>query len=195
MLMFWLFALLFGLLSFAIGYALLDAGIVNAIIGGVLTVLVLRGVFSVVKRMLVLHEAIAPESEPELRTLETNRYIFWRRVLILGALLGLVSVGAASLGLTAVDLLQIALQVVSQIVILLLFMVSNFALFFGPFLLFGRMGRQTVEPGDANWEVKIEDVRGQKSAVNEMVRILRLMEQGRNYVKAGGKRERGILMV
>src|SRR5918912_2395868 len=74
-------------------------------------------------------------------------------------------------------------------------MVSNFGIFFGPFLLFGRMGRQTIEPGDANWEVKIEDVRGQKSAVNEMVRILRLMEQGRNYVKAGGKRERGILMV
>jgi len=43
--------------------------------------------------------------------------------------------------------------------------------------------------------VKIEDVRGQKSAVGEMVRILRLMEQGRNYVKAGGKRERGVLMV
>src|SRR5918912_2835965 len=74
-------------------------------------------------------------------------------------------------------------------------MVSNFGIFFGPFLLFGRMGRQTIEPGDANWEVKIEDVRGQKSAVDEMKRILKLIEQGRNYVKAGGKRERGVLMV
>src|SRR2546423_13520693 len=57
------------------------------------------------------------------------------------------------------------------------------------------MGRETLQPGDANYGVKIEDVRGQKSPVAEMQRILRLMEQGRNFVKAGGKRERGVLMV
>jgi len=72
---------------------------------------------------------------------------------------------------------------------------ANFALFFGPFLLFARLGRETYRPGDANYEVRIADVRGQKSAVNEMQRILRLIEQGRSYVKAGGKRERGVLMV
>src|SRR5258707_9016801 len=68
-------------------------------------------------------------------------------------------------------------------------------IFFGPFLLFGRMGRETLEAGDANYDVKMADVRGQKSAVNEMMRILKLIESGRNYVKAGGKRERGVLMV
>src|SRR2546423_6337734 len=57
------------------------------------------------------------------------------------------------------------------------------------------MGRETLQPGDANYGVKIEDVRGQKSPVAEMQRILRLMEQGRNFVKAGGKRERGVVMV
>ncbi len=68
-------------------------------------------------------------------------------------------------------------------------------LFFGPFVLFSRLGRETLEPGDANYEVKLEDVRGQKAAVEEMKRILHLIEHGRNYVKAGGKRERGVLMV
>jgi cell division protease FtsH len=43
--------------------------------------------------------------------------------------------------------------------------------------------------------VNIEDVRGQKAAVGEMRRILKLIEHGRLYVKAGGKRERGVLMV
>jgi ATP-dependent Zn protease len=57
------------------------------------------------------------------------------------------------------------------------------------------MGRETYRPGDANYDVKLADVRGQKSAVAEMQRILRLIEQGRTYVKAGGKRERGVLMV
>src|SRR3989442_122879 len=74
-------------------------------------------------------------------------------------------------------------------------MVANFMLFFGAFFIYGRIGRNYVDPGEANYEVKIEDVRGQKSAVEEMRRILTLMEQGRNYVRAGGKRERGVLMV
>src|SRR2546423_6822107 len=74
-------------------------------------------------------------------------------------------------------------------------MLANFAILFGRFLLFGKMGRETLVPGDANYGVQIEDVRGQKAAVAEMVRILKLMEQGRNYVRAGGKRERGVLFV
>src|SRR5437588_117413 len=72
---------------------------------------------------------------------------------------------------------------------------ASYVLFFGPFLIFGMMGRQTIQPDDANYDVKMDDVRGQKAAVNEMRRILRLIEQGRNFVKAGGKRERGVLMV
>src|SRR3989442_65862 len=71
----------------------------------------------------------------------------------------------------------------------------NFAILFGPFLAYGAMGRDVTLPDDANFEVKMEDVRGQQSAVSEMRRILRLFEQGRNYTKAGGKRERGVLMV
>src|SRR5438034_3541483 len=38
-----------------------------------------------------------------------------------------------------------------------------FLIFFGPFVLFSKMGRQTLQPGDANYEVKIEDVRDRKS--------------------------------
>src|SRR5438067_4916575 len=52
-----------------------------------------------------------------------------------------------------------------------------------------------INPDDANFGVSMDDVRGQKPAVNEMKRILRLIEHGRLFTKAGGKRERGVLMV
>jgi ATP-dependent Zn protease len=68
-------------------------------------------------------------------------------------------------------------------------------LFLGPFYIYTRIGKTMILPDDANFGVNMEDVRGQKAAVTEMKRILRLIEHGRLYVKAGGKRERGVLMV
>src|SRR6185437_9186397 len=68
-------------------------------------------------------------------------------------------------------------------------------LFFGPFYIYTRIGKTIINPDDANFGVDIEDVRGQKAAVKEMRRILDLIEHGRLFVKAGGKRERGVLMV
>jgi len=74
-------------------------------------------------------------------------------------------------------------------------LVANFLLFFGPFLLFARMGKETYEPGDTSWDTKISDVRGQKAAVSEMQRLLNLFNEGRKFVEAGGKREKGAIMV
>src|SRR5256885_4797356 len=79
--------------------------------------------------------------------------------------------------------------------ILLVSLPINLLALFGPFYLYTRIGKTIVSPDDANFGVQIDDVRGQKSAVNEMRRILNLIEHGRLYVKAGGKRERGVLMV
>ncbi|MDQ6691704.1 MAG: AAA family ATPase [Candidatus Dormibacteraeota bacterium] len=171
-----------------------------AFLAGVITVLALRGAFSYARRALVLREAIADENDPDKRTLETNRYIFWRRIFALALLIGLYIEGAGLvMGLDPMAALVILpgllVQGLGTVVQLGALLLANFMLFFGPFLLFGKMGRETLEPGDANYDVKVEDVRGQKAAVTEMVRILRLIEQGRNFVKAGGKRERGVLMV
>lgn len=77
---------------------------------------------------------------------------------------------------------------------LIMLMVANFMLFFGPFLLYGRIGLDVTEPGDANWNVKVSDVRGQKSAVEEMQKILKLIDRGHEFVAQGGTRERGVLM-
>jgi len=88
--------------------------------------------------------------------------------------------------------LQLAL---TQLVYLFFLLGANFMLFFGPFYLYTRIGKTMINPDDANFGVSMEDVRGQKAAVGEMKKILRLIEHGRLFVKAGGKRERGVLMV
>src|SRR4029077_6722412 len=72
---------------------------------------------------------------------------------------------------------------------------ATFVLFPGPSYTYTRIGKTMINPDDANFGVNMDDVRGQRGAVIEMRRILRLIEHGRLYVKAGGKRERGVLMV
>src|SRR5205814_9438784 len=86
-------------------------------------------------------------------------------------------------------------QVFTQLIYLFFLLGANFLLFFGPFYIYTRIGKTIINPDDANFGVSIEDVRGQKAAVKEMRRILDLIEHGRMFVKAGGKRERGVLMV
>jgi ATP-dependent Zn protease len=199
MIVFWIFAVVMAATAFAYGL-LLQWGPVGSFLFALAAILILRGLLSWVRRTLVLGERIADEPTAAKRTLETNRYIFWRRTTVLGVL-ALLYFGGAFFGFglgfleALVALVSLAGQGLLLVVQLGALFLANFALFFGPFLLFARMGRETYRPGDANYDVKLADVRGQKSAVAEMQRILRLIEQGRTYVKAGGKRERGVLMV
>src|SRR5262249_44722398 len=80
-----------------------------------------------------------------------------------------------------------------QILILPLFFLINFAILFGPLMMMGISQIRGFEPGDARWGVKLEDVRGQAEAKEEIRRIVSLWESGEAFERAGGKRERGIL--
>jgi ATP-dependent Zn protease len=200
MIIFWILTLFVGASAFAFGLIALQLGIIGSVIYALILMVICRGFLTLFKRWLILSERMAPESNPDERTIETNRALFWRRILWIVFLIFLYFAGAALLfGLGPADAL-VALPAFLAAVIPQLFyvgalMVVNFMIFFGAFFIYGRIGRTYVDPGEANYDVKIEDVRGQRSAVDEMRRILTLMEQGRNYVKAGGKRERGVLMV
>jgi ATP-dependent Zn protease len=196
----WIFAILFGISVFASSLVLWGMGIVPAFLVGVIAGLSVRGMATIIKRSLILRESMVDKDDPDTKTLETNRAIFWRRMFwltaivasyfwVLGMLFGLGPSEAIAV------LPGLLLQGGTFVGYILILFIAQGMIFFGPFLLFGRMGRETLEPGDANYDVKMGDVRGQKSAVNEMMRILKLIEQGRSYVKAGGKRERGVLMV
>ena len=200
MIIFWIFTLFVGSSAFAFALIYLQLGIGWSIAYAIAAMLVCRGLLTLFKRWLVLSERIAPENNVDERTIETNRTIFWRRILRLTVLFAVyfaIAFGFYGLApLEALDALPgLIAAAVPQLAYFLVIMIANFMLFFGAFFIYGRIGRTYVDPGEANYEVKIEDVRGQKSAVEEMRRILRLMEQGRNYVRAGGKRERGVLMV
>jgi ATP-dependent Zn protease len=199
MAIFWLLALAWSIGTGAIALLVFQVGWVWAVVDALITLLVLRGLFTYVRRALVLREAVADFEDMEKRTVEVNRYIFWRRTIVIGVvavlyfgILGLMGLGPGE----ALGLLPGLIAAGAPMLLYVLFIfLAQFFIFFGPFLLFGKMGRQTIVPGDANYDVKVEDIRGQKSAVDEMKRILKLMEKGRNYVKAGGKREKGVLFV
>jgi ATP-dependent Zn protease len=79
-----------------------------------------------------------------------------------------------------------------QIMMLFLF---NFLIFMGPLMLMGIMQIKSFQPGDANWGVKLDDVRGQAESKEDVRKIVTLWQSGSAFEKAGGKRERGILFL
>src|SRR5437870_12666663 len=162
--------------------------------------LLARGILSIVRRSLIVRERMTPEADTSKRTVETNRAIFWRRALFVGAIPAIYFVAMYYIFRLAPEdailtLPTLLAQVFTQLIYLFFLLGANFLLFFGPFYIYTRIGKTIINPDDANFGVSIEDVRGQKAAVKEMRRILDLIEHGRMFVKAGGKRERGVLMV
>jgi ATP-dependent Zn protease len=75
------------------------------------------------------------------------------------------------------------------------FFLFNFLIFMGPMLAMGIAQVRGYQPGDAEWGVKLDDVRGQAEAKEEIRRIVALWQSGEAFEKHGGKRERGILFL
>ena len=200
MIIFWIFTLFVGSSAFAFAYIYLQLGIGWSFVYAIVAMLLARGLLSIVRRQLIVRERITPETDVMMRTVETNRAVFWKRALFVLLIPVLYFAGAYFMfQLAPADALaalpQFAATALTQLVYLLFLLGANFMLFLGPFYLYTRIGKTMINPDDANFGVNMEDVRGQKAAVEEMRRILRLIEHGRLFTKAGGKRERGVLMV
>ena len=200
MIIFWIFTFFVGASAFAFPLIALQLGLVASIVYAIVAMLIARGILSIVRRWLIVRERLAPESDVLQRTVETNRAVFWRRAAFV-ALVPVLYLLAAYLffGLAPEDAIaalpEFLALAITQLIYLLFLLGANFMLFFGPFYLYTRIGKTMINPDDANFGVNMGDVRGQKAAVGEMDRILRLIEHGRLFTKAGGKRERGVLMV
>ncbi|HSP72209.1 MAG TPA: AAA family ATPase [Gaiellaceae bacterium] len=82
-----------------------------------------------------------------------------------------------------------------QIVFAFSLFFMNFAILLGPMLAMTISQIRGYEPGDAEWGVKLEDVRGQAEAKEEVRRVVSLWQSGEAFEKAGGKRERGLLFL
>jgi len=80
-----------------------------------------------------------------------------------------------------------------QIVVVGFLFLANFLIFMGPLLLMGISQIRGFEPGDAEWGVKLEHVRGQAEAKEEVRRVVTLWQSGEVFEAQGGKRERGLL--
>ena len=76
-----------------------------------------------------------------------------------------------------------------------LFFIGNFLILFGPLVFMGISQMRSYEPGDADWGVKLDDVRGQAEAKEEVRRVVTLWQSGEAFESAGGKRERGLLLL
>src|SRR5918994_1726279 len=85
--------------------------------------------------------------------------------------------------------------VLGQIFFVLFLFIANFAILMGPMLLMGISQIRGFEPGDAQWGVKLADVRGQQEAKEEVRRVVTLWQSGEAFERAGGKRERGLLFL
>jgi cell division protease FtsH len=197
---FWIFTIFVGASAFAFAEIALQYGIVGSLIFAIFAMLVARGILSIVRRWLIVRETVGPETDVLERTVETNRAIFWRRILYVGAIPVLYfGFMYAVFGLAPADAIALIPQLLQSFLTNLLYIIfliiAQFSIFFLPFYIYTRIGKTVINPDDANFGVNIEDVRGQSAAVGEMKKILKLIEHGRLFVKAGGKRERGVLMV
>jgi ATP-dependent Zn protease len=72
---------------------------------------------------------------------------------------------------------------------------ANVAILIGPFLLMAIRQIKAYEPGDADWGVRLDHVRGQTEAKAEIERVINLWQSGSDFERAGGKRERGLLFL
>ncbi len=190
--------------------------LVASLIITAVAVVMFRGLVEVVARKLIPSPSLygADMSLKEDDIVARRRYWYWRGkfrrlpiyALIVLALLGLCQVFFSFAGVSAPffnpfdglrtifppdTLPQLGLVFVQ---LPLLFFV-NFAIFFGPFLFFAVRQIRGYEPGDASWGVKIDDVRGQAEAKEEITRVISLWQSGEEFEKAGGKRERGLLFL
>jgi ATP-dependent Zn protease len=201
-----LFILLHEGAGLAVGWALLIT---------VAGVVAFRGLIDVLAHRLIPAPSLygAEEELKEYDVVSRRRLWYWRKkyrqltwlVLIFGTAIVAVMIyhsfsgGDTSVGGSAsavVDgLLALAPMTLTLVPYLVFLFFINFIILFGPLLFLGVQQIKGYEPGDADWGVKLADVRGQLEAKEEITRVVSLWQSGEAFEKAGGKRERGVLFL
>jgi ATP-dependent Zn protease len=201
-------------LPFAFFYYGQDIGLGWSLTLTFLTVIAFRGMMDLLFRRMIPWPSLFGTDENRLKTEDiTNRrrawfWFFWFRVarfvVVLITVVWLVRLlkgDSVTWWATAGDMWDTFVSVISNpqtlmyAVILPFFFLFNFVILMGPMMLMGITQIQSFEPGDADWGVKLEDVRGQAEAKEEVRRVVNLWQSGEAFESAGGKRERGLLML
>jgi ATP-dependent Zn protease len=170
-----------------------------------------RGLVDVVFRRFIPWPSLFGTDDPGLRAddvIARRRATFWRTfwrwvrwvalaVLIVWIVLVFFghSLSPVDVATGAWDAIKGSWSLAGQLVILPLFFLINFVIIFGPMLAMGIAQIRGYQPGDAEWGVRLDDVRGQAEAKEEIRRIVSLWQSGEQFERHGGKRERGILFL
>jgi hypothetical protein len=172
-------------------------------------VIVFRGFADLIFRKLIPWPSLFGADSQQLRdedVIGRRRAWYWRKkarfAIVFGTVITVVWLirGGTWWG-TVADMLSglvTALSnpaVLTQVVFVTFLFIANFAILMGPMLLMGISQIRGFEPGDAQWGVKLEDVRGQVEAKEEVRRVVTLWQSGEAFERAGGKRERGLLFL
>jgi ATP-dependent Zn protease len=174
----------------------------TAVLAGLGVAIAFRGFVDVLIRRLIPWPSLFGSDDGLLREediVSRRRAWFWRKVyrfafwiLILGGILALIF-WFAHVHLSGHTAGVVALSIGQLLITLPLLFLINFGILFGPLMFMGISQMRGYQPGDADWGVRLNDVRGQAEAKEEVRRIVTLWQSGELFEKAGGKRERGLL--
>jgi cell division protease FtsH len=102
---------------------------------------------------------------------------------------------ADTLSMLARALPLLLVQFLPYLLLFPMLFLFNFLILFGPLAFFGVKQMKGYEPGDADWGVRLDDVRGQAEPKEDVTRVISLWQSGEEFRKAGGKPERGLLFI
>jgi ATP-dependent Zn protease len=164
-----------------------------SILAALLVVVCFRGVFDLIFHRFIPRPSLFGLESQQLReedVVARRRVWFWR--FWLKVVIAAIVVGGFFYAIGGVGYL---VGILPLLVIFPFYMIFNFAILFGPLLLMNLSQIQAFEPGDAEWGVKLGDVRGQAEAKEEVRRVVSIWQSGEAFERAGGKRERGLLFL
>ena len=198
--------------TFALLHVANDWSVGWSIVGTILLIAAFRGLIDVVAHRFVPRASLYGAGRDLLDDdIVSRRRLWWwrsvyRRLIQLTLWLGIpMLILYAINGTTPADIVNSISnffsdpQAITTLLILglqipLLFF-ANLLILFGPLLFFGLKQMKGYEPGDADWGVKLADVRGQAEPKQEVTRVIELWQSGEAFRKAGGKPERGLLFI
>jgi cell division protease FtsH len=167
-----------------------------SIVGALGIVIVSRGVTDLFFRKAIPWPSLFGSDSQELReedVVARRRAWFWRFWVKVGLFVGtLFLIGRLFLPPGTGEIL---LSILPLAAIMPVFLIFNFIILFGPLLMMNLSQVRGFEPGDAEWGVRLADVRGQAEAKEEVRRVVSLWQSGEAFERAGGKRERGLLFL
>jgi cell division protease FtsH len=179
-----------------------------ALLATMIAVPALRGLLDIAIHRLIPRPSLLGESREEMLDDASHRRALWfwrgkwKLVLVLAVLFfgvtGTIAFFGGGSPVSQVEGIHLS-SVIGLVLQVAVTMVAIFAInivaLMGPLIFMAIRQARGYEPGDANWGVDLDDVRGQAEPKEEIKRVITLWQSGEHFRRAGGKPERGLLFI